>query len=266
MKKLPFHLLKSTVIGVGVSALLAVTGAQAGEALDHILKAKEVRIAVPVDYPPYGSVGPDMAPRGLDIDVANLMAEKLGVKLQLVPVTAPNRVAYLQSGKADFTISSLGKTAEREKVIDYSIAYSPFFDAVFGGKAIPAKTMADLAGKSVAVTRGSMQDKELTDMAPQAITKRFEDNNSSISAFMSGQSQMVAIGTTVAAALKEKNPALDIELKVILSNSPNYIGMVKDQPELRARVNDIIRAAKADGTLDAISMKWLGAPAGQLPE
>jgi polar amino acid transport system substrate-binding protein len=42
--------------------------------------------------------------------------------------------------------------------------------------------------------------------------------------------------------------------------------MVKDQPELRARVNEIIRTAKADGTLDAISMKWLGAPAGQLPE
>lgn len=266
MKDRPFQSLKTAVIGAGLCALLAATGAQAGEALDHILKAKEVRIAVPVDYPPYGSVGPDMAPRGLDIDVANLMAEKLGVKLQLVPVTAPNRVAYLQSGKADFTISSLGKTAEREKVIDYSIAYSPFFDAVFGGKAIPAKTMADLAGKSVAVTRGSMQDKELTDMAPQAITKRFEDNNSSISAFLSGQSQMVAIGTTVAAALKEKDPSLDIELKVILSNSPNYIGMVKDQPELRARVNDIIRTAKADGTLDAISLKWLGAPAGNLPE
>jgi polar amino acid transport system substrate-binding protein len=266
MKNRPFQLLKSTVIGAGLCAVLSATGAHAGEALDHILKAKEVRIAVPVDYPPYGSVGPDMAPRGLDIDVANLMAEKLGVKLQLVPVTAPNRVAYLQSGKADFTISSLGKTAEREKVIDYSIAYSPFFDAVFGAKALQAKTMDELAGKSVSVTRGSMQDKELTDMAPQAITKRFEDNNSTISAFLSGQTQMVAIGTTVAAALKEKNPALDIELKVILSNAPNYIGMVKDQPELRARVNEIIRTAKADGTLDAISQKWLGAPAGQLPE
>ncbi|MDR9753583.1 transporter substrate-binding domain-containing protein [Pseudomonas sp. SZMC_28357] len=266
MKNRPFHLFKSTVLGAGLCALLSVTGAHAGEALDNILNNKQIRIAVPVDYPPYGYVGPDMAPRGLDIDVAKLMADKLGVKLQLVPVTAPNRVAYLQSGKADFTISSLGKTAEREKVIDYSIAYSPFFDAVFGAKALQAKTMADLAGKSVSVTRGSMQDKELTDMAPQAIAKRFEDNNSTISAFLSGQTQLVAIGTTVAAALKEKNPALDIELKVVLSNSPNYIGMVKDQPELRAKVNDIIRTAKADGTLDAISQKWLGAPAGDLPE
>ncbi|NWA02711.1 transporter substrate-binding domain-containing protein [Pseudomonas gingeri] len=246
--------------------MFSSTFAQAGDALSHILESKELRVAVPVDYPPYGYVGPDMVPQGLDIDVANLMANKLGVKLELVPVTAPNRVAYIQSGKADFTISSLGKTPEREKVIDYSIAYSPFFDAVFGAAALPVKSLADMTGKSVSVTRGSMQDRELTDTAPQAVAKRFEDNNSTISAFMSGQTQMVAIGTTVAASLKQKNPDLDIALKVVLSNSPNYIGMNKDQPELRAKVNEIIRAAKADGTLDAISQKWLGAPAGELPE
>ena len=263
--------LGKTLIAAGLcalfaSALFSSTSAHAGDALDHILKSKELRVAVPVDYPPYGYVGPDMTPQGLDIDVAALMAKKLGVKLQLVPVTAPNRVAYIQSGKADFTISSLGKTAEREKVIDYSIAYSPFFDAVFGAAALPVKTLADMAGKTVSVTRGSMQDRELTDAAPDAVTKRFEDNNSTISAFLSGQTQMVAIGTTVAAALKQKNPNMDIELKVVLSNAPNYIGMNKDQPELRARVNEIIRQAKADGTLDAISRKWLGAPAGELPE
>ncbi|MHC8286839.1 transporter substrate-binding domain-containing protein [Pseudomonas sp. XS1P51] len=257
---------KTTLIVSGLCALLSSSFVQAGEALDQILKSKELRVAVPVDYPPYGYVGPDMVPQGLDIDVAKLMANKLGVKLELVPVTAPNRVAYIQSGKADFTISSLGKTPEREKVIDYSIAYSPFFDAVFGASALPVKSLADMAGKSVSVTRGSMQDRELTDAAPQAVAKRFEDNNSTIAAFISGQTQMVAIGTTVAASLKQKNPDLDIALKVVLSNSPNYIGMNKDQPELRAKVNQIIRAAKADGTLDAISQKWLGAPAGELPE
>jgi polar amino acid transport system substrate-binding protein len=265
--KLPKRLaLKTTLLATGLCALFSTTLVQAGEGLDRILKSKELRVAVPVDYPPYGYVGPDMVPQGLDIDVANLMAKKLGVKLQLVPVTAPNRVAYIQSGKADFTISSLGKTAEREKVVDYSIAYSPFFDAVFGAADLPVKTLEEMSGKTVSVTRGSMQDRELTDMAPKAITKRFEDNNSTISAFLSGQTQTVAIGTTVAAALKQKNPKMDMELKVVLSNSPNYIAMNKNEPELREKVNQIIRDAKADGTLDSISQKWLGAPAGELPE
>lgn len=251
---------------VGALAAFSVMTADAANVLDNIMSQKNLRVAVPVDYAPYGYVGGDMVPQGLDIDVANLLGSKLGVKVTLVPVTGPNRVPYLQTGKADMTISSLGKTAERAKVIDYSIAYAPFFDAVFGSAKTQAANFGELAGKTVSVTRGSMQDEELTRLAPGAEIKRFEDNNSTISAYLSGQTQLVAIGTTIAGAMKQKQPKLDLQLKVILSNSPCYVGLPKDQPELVAKVNDILRAAKADGTLDKISQKWLGAPAGDLPE
>ncbi len=260
---------KSYLISAVVGALAAfsvMSANAAANALDTIMSQKTLRVAVPVDYPPYGYVGGDMVPQGLDIDVANLLGQKLGVKVVLVPVTGPNRVPYLQTGKADLTISSLGKTAERAKVIDYSIAYAPFFDAVFGAANTPAANFGELAGKTVSVTRGSMQDEELTRLAPGAVVKRFEDNNGTISAFLSGQTQLVAIGTTVAGAMKQKHPQLDLQLKVILSNSPCYVGLPKDQPELLGKVNEILRAAKTDGTLDKISQHWLGAPAGELPE
>lgn len=247
-------------------AALGVMTANAASVLDTIMSQKNLRVAVPVDYPPYGYVGSDMQPQGVDIDVARLIGKKMGVNVTLIPVTGPNRVPYLQTGKADMTISSLGKTAERAKVIDYSIAYAPFFDAVFGGKQVKAANFDELGSKTVAVTRGSMQDEELTRLAPKAVVQRFEDNNSTISAFLSGQTELVAIGTTVAGAMKQKNPKLDLELKVILSNSPCYVGMPKGQPELVAKVNQILRDAKADGTLDDIAKKWLGAPAGDLPE
>lgn len=251
---------------LGLACTFSSLSASATDLLDTIMQQKVVRIAVPQDYAPYGFVGSDMQPQGIDIDTAKLIADKLGVKLQLVPVTGPNRVPYLQSGKADMTISSLGKTAERAKVIDYSIAYAPFFDAVFGKAGVKASNADELAGKTVSVTRGSMQDEELTTLAPKANVKRFEDNNSTIASFMSGQTQLVAIGTTVAGALKQKNPDLDIQLKVILANAPCYIGLPKGNPALVAKVNEILRAAKADGTINRISQKWLGAPAGDLPE
>src|SRR5690606_3142748 len=247
-----------------VSCTLAL-GAQA-DLLDDIVKRGTIRVSVPTDYPPFGFVGPDMKPQGLDVDMAGLIAQKLGVKLELVPVTAPNRVPYLQTGKTDLTISSLGKTAERAQVIDFSIAYAPFFDAIFGSKSNPAKTYDDLAGKTIAVTRGSMQDQELQELAPKANVKRYEDNNSTIAAFLSGQAEMFASGTPVAAALTQRNPKLDIELKVVLANAPCYIGVRKDQPKLLAKVNDIIREAKRDGKLDEMSKRWMGAPAGDLPE
>lgn len=254
-----------SLIAVSIAAI-SCGNAMAEDALSTILSRKVLRVAVPTDYPPYGSVGSDMVPRGFDIDMATLVAKKLDVKLELVPVTGPNRIAYLQTKKSDLTISSLGKTPEREKVIDYSIAYAPFFDAVFGKKDIIAKSYGELTGKVIAVTRGSMQDEELSRLAPGAVIKRFEDNNGTVSAFLAGQAQMFATGTTVAAVIKVKDPAVNMDLKVILSNSPCYIGVLKGESQLVAKLNEIIREAKSNGTIDEMSKKWLGAPAGPLPE
>ena len=101
-----------------------------------IMKGKVIKVAVPQDFAPFGSAGPDLKPVGYDIDMANLIAKELGVKAEIIPVTSANRIPYLQTKKADLVISSLGKNAEREKVIDFSAAYAPFFSGVYGTKAI----------------------------------------------------------------------------------------------------------------------------------
>ena len=109
-----------------LSPILALaTPAAHADALDTITKAGVLKVAVPEDYPPFGSVGPDMQPQGYDIDTAALLAKSMNVKLQLVPVNSANRIPYLQTNKVDLVISSLGKTPDREKVIDFSTAYPP---------------------------------------------------------------------------------------------------------------------------------------------
>lgn len=247
------------------TALLAA-GAQAQTALDTITKSKTIKIAIPTDYPPYGFVGPDMAPQGLDVAVAQLIAAKLGVKVELVPVTSANRIAYLQTKKADLVISTLGKNPDREKVINFSAAYAPFFQAVFAAKSLPIKSWADLGGKSVAVTRGAMEDQELAKVAPATLEyKRFEDNNATIAAFAAGQTQLLATSAAVAGNLMQRNPGLNTEYKLLLKDSPCYVGVAKGEDALLAKVNDIIAAAKAAGELEALSKKWLGRGTGDLP-
>lgn len=249
-----------------VLAALAAGAANAQGALDDIIKAKTIKIAIPTDFPPYGFVGPDLAPQGLDVDMAKYVAGKLGAKLELVPVTSSNRIPYLQTKKADLVISTLGKNAEREKVIDFTAAYSPFFIAVFAPKSLAVKGPDDLAGKSIAVTRGSVDDTELTKVAPPtAEVRRFEDNTATISAFIAGQTQLVATSTQVAAVVMMKNPALGLEFKFQLKNSPNFIGVAKGEDKLREKVNEIIAEAKKSGELDALAKKWLGKEAGDLP-
>jgi polar amino acid transport system substrate-binding protein len=253
-----------SLAALAVSALPLVAQAQA--ALDEVMAKKLIRIAIPTDFPPYGFVGTDLKPQGLDIDMGNLIAAKLGVPVELVPVTSANRIAYLQTKKADLVISTLGKNAEREKVIDFSAAYSPFFQAVFAAKSMSVKSAADLAGKTVGVTRGAIEDLELTKIAPPtADVKRFEDNNATVSAFVSGQVQVIATGASVAGNMMARNAAMDTEYKFVLKDSPNFIGINKGEDKLRLKVNEIIAAAKASGELDKMAQKWLGRPAGELP-
>ncbi|CAN5387026.1 transporter substrate-binding domain-containing protein [soil metagenome] len=261
--KLTKHLV---ALVVASAAVLTAGTAHAQAALDTIIKSKTIRIAIPTDYPPYGFVGSDMAPVGLDIEMAALIAQKLGVKLELVPVTSANRIPYLQTGKVDLIISTLGKNAEREKIIAFSSAYAPFFQGVFGPKSADIKTFADMSGKTVAVTRGAMEDQELEKVAPKdTIYKRFEDNNATLAAFVSGQVQTVAASGAVAAELLRKNPQLNAEFKLLLKDSPCFVGLSLTEEPLKAKVNSIIADAKKDGTLDTMSKKWLGKAAGDLP-
>jgi len=249
---------------VAVAMLAAPLGGASASALDSITEAGVLKVAVPQDFPPFGSVGTDMQPKGYDIDMAALIAEDLGVKLELVPVTSANRIPYLNTGKVDLVISSLGKNPDREKVIDFSDPYAPFYNGVFGPADIAVEKAADLAGMSVGVTRGAIEDLELTKIAPSDVDiKRYEDNNGTISAFLSGQVDLIATGNVTAAAIIERDPPRKPEPKFLIKNSPCYVGLNKEEPELMAKVNEIIAASIADGRLNAIAEKWLGIP---LPE
>src|SRR5215212_8696999 len=155
--RMPF---KKLLLAAAIATAAVATQAHA-DALDSIMKSKVIKIAVPQDFAPFGSAGLDLKPQGYDIDMANLIGKELGVKTEIIPVTSANRIPYLQTNKADLVISSLGKNPEREKVIDFSVAYAPFFSGVYGTKAIEAKSYEALAGKTVGATHGSTAGAEV---------------------------------------------------------------------------------------------------------
>jgi polar amino acid transport system substrate-binding protein len=252
---------RTLVVALLAIPALALTPLTAhADALDNVTKAGVLKVAVPEDYPPFGAVGGDMKPQGYDIDMAALLAKSLGVKLELVPVNSANRVPYLTTKKVDLVISSLGKTPDREKVMDFSAPYAPYFQGVFGPADVKVAGPADLTGKTVGATRGALEEIALTQMAPDATIKRFEDNNATIQAFLSGQVQLIAAGNIVAAAILAKNPPRRPESKFVIKNSPCFVGLNKNEPRLLAKVDATIAQAKKDGSLEAMSEKWFKAP------
>lgn len=241
------------------AGLLHAAPSQA-DVIDNIAKSGAVRIGVFMDYPPFGSIGPDMKPIGYDIDMAAIIGKALNAKVELVQVTGDNRMAYLAGRKVDLLLS-VGETPERDKVIDFSDAYAPYYLAVFGGKKLAVKADADLAGKTISVARGTLEDLSITKVAPPTATiKRFDDPNGAISAFLSGQAQLMVVGNDVGATIMAKNPSTSLEQKFQLFSSPDHVGQNKNEPRLMKKVNEAIVQAKKDGSLDKLSKKWLRVP------
>src|SRR5450830_1011777 len=257
MKFTTFMSLCSTAL---LSAILSTATAHA-DTLADVNKSGAIRIAVPQDFQPYGSVNSDLQLQGLDIDVARLVAKGLGVKVVLVPVASANRIPYLQTHKVDLVISTLGRNAERDKVLDFTQPYAPFNNSLFGAPEIKVSGPADMANQTVGVARGTFDDIELTKSVPSsAVIKRYEANTTLISAYVSGQVKLIGTGDFVAITLGEKDPSHKPVFKYIIQESRCVVGLNKGEPALQAKVNEILTKAKKSGELNAIVKKWLNVP------
>lgn len=110
---------------VGLLAILAgvlvAAGATAARAdtLRDIKSKGVLRVGVKADYPPFGYRAPDGNIIGIGPDLARDIAKRLGVKVELVPVTGANRTPFLQQGKIDVIIATMNDTPEREKVMEF---------------------------------------------------------------------------------------------------------------------------------------------------
>ncbi|MFI5013235.1 MAG: transporter substrate-binding domain-containing protein [Hyphomicrobiales bacterium] len=244
---------------IGASLCLGTATARA-DALDDITKAGILKVGVFGDFPPFSSVSTDMSLKGYDIDVAQILADALKVKVDLVTVTGQNRIPYLTEHRVDILLS-VGHSAEREKVIDFTDAYAPYYIAVIGPHALKVEGKADLAGKSIAVNRGTLEDTSVTEAAPpSADIRRFDNYNSVIQAFLSGQTQLMVVGNDVGAEVLARQTALQPEQKFQLLTSPDHIALNKNEPRLKQILNDTVAKMRSDGTLNKISVKWLGKP------
>lgn len=234
--------------------------------LNAILDKGTIKIGVPENFPPFGSLGKDFTHVGYDVDVAKMVAKDLEVKLEIVPITSKQRIAYLSSGKVDLVISSMGANPSRAKSIWFSSAYAPFFSAAFASKDLMINSPADLVGKKVGVTGGTLEDLALSKELPEGVyMKRFGDNAATISAFVSKQIDVIVTGNTVAAKIGLDKPDLKLETKFIVKQSPAFIGIKSGEMNMLQWVNVFVLHKKLGGQLDELSQKWLGQKLPPLP-
>ena len=243
---------------LAVLALALTAGAPRADTLSEIRQAKKLRVSIDLTNSPYGRTDDKMQPSGSDVDIAKLLAKDLGVEFEIIPTTGSSRIPLLQTGKADLVISSLSITPERAKAVDFSVPYADLLSVVAGPKAVDVKTLGDLDGKKVAVTRGTTQDTDLTQSAKGAQIVRYEDDATLALAVASGQADLFATGRAQVTAINSKNPGRQLEPKITLRTFLLAIGVRKGEPELLAWVNDWVKANLKNGRLSAINKAYHG--------
>ena len=260
-----FKAIAAAVIVAG--ATVAGPGELSARSLDEIIASGTLRVAVGNDFPPYDTVDSDLNPAGYDIDTANMMAEDLGVELELKVTTAANRVSFLVTDKVDIVIWAFSATPERAKSVSFSHAYGMTFLGVYGPEALDVSSYADLDGKTVAVDIGGTADLEITRNSSDAVNiLRMESNALTQRAYKAGQADVMVTGNLVARSLAEEDPETEYVLKFTLRQDPLHIGVPRGDADLLQWVNTFVYFHKLVGDFNELSMKWVGEPLIEMQE
>ncbi len=245
-----------------VTGMLGLAGATAqANDLAAIKAGKVIRVAIDLGAAPFGTKDATLKPIGSDVETAALLAKDLGVTLEIVPTSSANRVPFLLTNKADLVASSFSITPERQKVVAFSVPYAAIQAVVGAPKSMDIKSLQDLVGKTVISTRGTTNDLAFTKQAlPGTNIVRFDDDATSITAIASGQGDIFATAPSLLKGINDKVPQKQMESKILLSTSMLGLGLDKKSTELKAWVDDWVRANLKNGKLNAIYEKHHGSP------
>lgn len=151
------------IAGLATLTLLAGShgAARAQDELQQIKSKGVLTVGVKADYPPFGYREPDGTITGIEPDLARDIAEKLGVKVEFVPVVASNRIQFLQQGRIDLLIATMTNTPERAKLVDF---VSPDYYAsgynVMLPKSMKLTSWDQMKGKPVCDVTGSYYNRQ----------------------------------------------------------------------------------------------------------
>jgi polar amino acid transport system substrate-binding protein len=226
----------------------------AAQMLPESIKASKVlRVAIPTNEPPtqfYREGTQEMT--GANPDVARLIGEALGVKVEIQVANFDSIIPGIAAGRYDMTVSSMTPTAERMKVLDF-VDYMQMGSTVAVAKGNPlGLNEKSLCGKKVGVLTGSYQltvdvpdfDKTCTDGGKDKIqTNEFQDTRQAISALTSGRLDAVLADSPILNFAATQNPQIEIAAKY--GFAPVGVGMPKDSglvKSVSAALNTVIKS------------------------
>ncbi|NET09031.1 MAG: transporter substrate-binding domain-containing protein [Symploca sp. SIO2B6] len=250
----------STVLTIGMATACTTTSPEV-EGATPTEESKVLVMATSADYPPYefyDTAAGTGEPIGFDIDLAKALTEKLGYTLEIEDMDFGGIIPALQAERVDFAMSGMTPTEERKQSVDFSRIYYDAQNTIVSQKDSGFTSYDTLAGKTVGVQLGSIQEGEAKEKAETIEGMAIEPRNKIselIQEIKAGRLDAAIIEDTVAKGYIQNNP--DLEFATIASDgeSGSAIAFPKGSP-LTEEFDQALGELIESGELDAMVTTW----------
>jgi len=253
MKK--FSMMLAMVLVLGLSA-----GAAFGSKLDEVKKRGVLVAGVKDSTPPFAFVDANKQHVGFEIDLLKYIAAKMGVRLELKPVSSATRIPMLTQGSVDILAATMSHQIARESQIDFTLTYFMDGQSLLVKKGSPIKSVKDLTGKKVGTAKGSSSERNVIAANRRAQVLSFEDYSPAFLALKQGKVVAVTTDSSILVGLKNQDDHPE-NWEIVggtFSEEPYAMGVLQNDSKFRNFVNAALIEMWRSGEYTKTYERWMG--------
>jgi len=249
----------SVLMALALTLALGAGFAHASK-LDEVKKRGVLVAGVKDSTPPFGFIDENKQHVGFEIDLLKYVAAKMGVRLELKPVTSSTRIPLLTQGSVDIVAATMTHKVERESQVDFTLTYFMDGQSLLVKKGSPVKSVKDLTGKKVGTAKGSTSEKNVMAANRKAQVLSFEDYPPAFLALKQGKVVAVTTDASILVGLKNKDEKPE-NWEIVggtFSEEPYAMGVPQNDSKFRNFVNGALIEMWRSGEYAKVYEKWMG--------
>ena len=239
-----------------------------GSTMAAIVEAGELRVGTKIDQPGFGLANTAGEPEGFDVEIAKLIAAKMGLSEDQVTFTetvSANREPFLQNGQVDMVVATYTINDTRKQVVDFA---GPYYEAgqdimVAAGNPENIEGPEDLAGKSVCSVEGSTPAENIRTNYPEAELVLYDAYSKCADDLRNGNVDAVTTDNVILTGFVAGDPESFELVGNPFTEEPYGIGLPKGQDDFRDFINDVLEESFEDGSWAEAWDRTAGAITGQ---
>ena len=238
----------------------------ANTTMGKIQEAGEIVIGVKYDVPPFGFENPQSGEiEGFDVDLGNIIADRLGVEPVFEEAISDNRIPFLQDGTVDLVLSTMTITTDRAVEIDFSRPYFVAHGRILVPKDSDIQGIEDLGGKKVCTGLGSTYEETIKEQAPDADLKLVESYSECFELVQNGAVDAVSTDDVILTGMIIQDDSLQL-VGDEMTKEPYGAGVPDGDQEFAEFVSGVIEETFESGQWDDLYQKWVGKYTGEDPD